>query len=437
MQPNSSVLFSYDSDSRFSVTLRSWIVVLVASMFFFYEFIQMNMMDAISQSIINSFHINAQKLGDMSSYYFLANVVFLFLAGSLLDRFSTRRIILYSFGICVIGTALFGIATNLLWITVCRFLTGVGSAFCFLSVLRLASRWFPARKMALVTGVIVTIAMTGGIVSQTPFTVLVTEFGWRHTLYLDAAFGFMTWIIIYLTVHDFPASQQDTHEIEQRKLYQIGYWQSFRKAFLRKQNWFGGIYVSCINLPINVLGGLWGIMYLTTTYHFTKIHASWVTTMLFAGTILGSPLVGAFSDLIAKRKPPMILGAFVSIVLIMIVIWAPHLSFMDLLVLFFLIGLASSSQIIGYPLVAESSERIVTAMSVSIVNITTIGGIGIIQRVYGYLMQTHAEGRVHHATTNYVASDFHWAMCIFLVGCIISLLMSILVKETYCVQKEG
>ena len=148
------------------VTMRSWAVVMIAALFFFYEFIQMNMMDAISGQLLKSFPINADGLGDMSSYYFLANVIFLLIAGTLLDRYSTRRIILCSLGICVLGTALFSISTSMFWITVCRFITGIGGAFCFLSVLRLATRWFPARKMALATGVIVTFAMSGGLVHK-------------------------------------------------------------------------------------------------------------------------------------------------------------------------------------------------------------------------------------------------------------------------------
>jgi MFS family permease len=415
---------------------KAWVIVLTASLFFFYEFIQMNMMDAISDSLLSSFHINADQLGDMSSYYFLANVIFLFIAGSLLDRCSTRRVILWSLGICVFGTALFGTATSYFWVTFCRFLTGIGSAFCFLSVLRLASRWFPPRRMALVTGLVVTIAMTGGVVAQTPFAALVNSVGWRHTLFIDAAFGLLVWILVVSVVKDFPGSHQEQHQQEQQKLHQIGYFKSLRMAFLRRQNWLGGIYTSTINLPINVLGGLWGIMYLTTTYHFSKMDASYITSMLFIGTIFGSPLAGWASDRMARRKPLMIFGAIVSLLLIFCVIWLPHLDMGMLLTLFFMIGFFSSTQIIGYPLVAESSRRVVTAMSISVVNLATIGGIGVIQRLYGYMLQTHAEQRVHHATTSYAISDFHWAMIIFFVGYVLALLASILVKETYCVQRE-
>lgn len=424
------------SQPRTKNSFKAWLVVLTAAMFFFYEFIQMNMMDAISHSLLSSLKINADQLGDLSSYYFIANVIFLFIAGSVLDRCSTRRVILVALGICVAGTALFGLATSFFWITVCRFLTGIGSAFCFVSVLRLASRWFAPRHMAFVTGVVVTIAMTGGVVAQTPFTALEHVIGWRHTLFFDALFGAVVWLLILAIVRDYPASHHQQHQQEQQQLHDMGYFKSLRMAFWRKQNWLGGIYTSAMNLPINVLGGLWGILYLTTTYQFSNLEASYITSMLFIGTIFGSPLAGWWSDRLARRKPPMLMGAFISIALAVLIIWLPHLNLALLMTLFFLIGFFSSTQIIGYPLVAESSERVVTAMSVSIVSLLTIGGIGLIQRLYGFLLQSHAEHRLHHATTQYVTSDFHWAMLIFLGGYILALIASLVVKETFCVQRE-
>src|SRR5207253_1316096 len=137
-------------------TVRAWVVCMVASLFFFYEFIQMNMFNAISHSLMEAFHINATGLSRMSAFYFVANVLFLFVAGIILDRFSTRWVIIVSLMICIMGTALFATAQTFGAATFYRFLTGIGSAFCFLSVIRLATRWFPAKMLAFVIGMVVT-----------------------------------------------------------------------------------------------------------------------------------------------------------------------------------------------------------------------------------------------------------------------------------------
>lgn len=151
-----------NADSINTSKVKAWMTVAIASLFFLYEFIQMDLFNVISQSLMHDFSITAAQLGTMSTFYFVANVLFLFISGVLLDRYSTRRIILLTMGLCVVATACFALTHNYYWASFFRFLTGVGGAFCFLSVVRLATQWFPASQMAFVTGVIVTIAFVGG-----------------------------------------------------------------------------------------------------------------------------------------------------------------------------------------------------------------------------------------------------------------------------------
>jgi len=49
----------------------------------------------------------------------------------------------------------------------------------------------------------------------------------------------------------------------------LGYWKSLSLAFLKFQNWLGGIFSCLMNLPLIILGGLWGTAYLTHAHGFT------------------------------------------------------------------------------------------------------------------------------------------------------------------------
>src|SRR3989338_1063090 len=121
--------FAHPSNAPIKASFQSWLVVLVASLFFFYEFIQMNMFNSISTSLMHAFNVDAEKLGLMSSFYFIANVVFLFVAGMLLDRCATRRVILSAMAVCITGTALFSVAHSFVWACFFCFFTCIGSAF--------------------------------------------------------------------------------------------------------------------------------------------------------------------------------------------------------------------------------------------------------------------------------------------------------------------
>ena len=51
-------------------TRLAWAVILTASLFFFYEFIQLNMFNAIAVDLLQAFNLNATELGQLSSMYF-------------------------------------------------------------------------------------------------------------------------------------------------------------------------------------------------------------------------------------------------------------------------------------------------------------------------------------------------------------------------------
>lgn len=403
-----------------------WLVSLSAALFFFYEFIQMGMFNSLTPELMHDFALTATQIGNLSATYFYADVAFLFFAGILLDRFSPRRIILFAATLCVVATILFALSTSRLLLGISHFIAGIGNAFCFLSCIKLASRWFLPQRMALVIGLSVTMAMAGGVVAQTPLTYLAQTFGWRHAVLIDAVLGVTIIFIMWRFVHDVPPSkilQNNAHSPEQG---------SIGKAFFNAQNWLGGLYTSLINLPIFLLGDLWGIMYLTQVHHITRTQASYVTTMVFVGTIIGSPLVGWFSDYIGRRRSPMIAGAIISLAIILAVMLLPNLGFYSLLLLFLGLGFFTSAQIVSYPLIAESNPKTITGTATGIASVLIMGGGAVFQPLFGWLMDLHWQGQTLNGTHIYAASDYLWGMMIMPAAFIIGIIASVLIRETYC-----
>jgi MFS family permease len=432
--PVNSVLAN--EDSRMGQSRLAWLVCFVGSLFFFYEFIQMNMFNAINTHLMRDFNLDASELGSLSATYFLANVAFLLPAGIILDRFSTRKVMLISLSICVLGTFLFGLVESTALAALCRFFTGIGSAFCFLSNVRLATRWFPAQRIALVTGLIVTMAMIGGMVAQAPLTYLVDAVGWRKALFIDAGLGVIVIALIAFIVRDYPSHYHAQAADDKVALTKIGFLSTAKLAFLNYRNWLCGIYTCLMNLPIFILGGFMGTMFLSNVHHIDHTRASFVTMMIFLGTIFGSPLVGWLSDRIGLRKPPMIIGAILSILTVLILIYAENVSMGTLMLCFFLLGLFTSSQVISYPVVSESNSRLLTAMCVSCVSLTTIGGGALFEPVFGWLMDYHWNGVMADGVPLFTAGDYQFAMLLFPIGFAVSLATTYFIRETHCKTEQ-
>ena len=411
--------------------LLPWIVCLSCGLFFFYEFIQMNMINSIAPNLMQAFNIRGDQLGFLGGAYFDANMLFLFPAGMILDRFSTKKVALITLGICTLGTLLFSQATSFGWAFAFRFLTGIGSAFCFLACMRLASTWFHDSRIALITGLIFTLAFLGGTVAQAPLTFLVTHFGWREAILFDAGLGAVIFLLILGVIKDYPDHMTEMRAKNKQRLESLGFWKSLCMSYLNWQNWLSGICTNMMNLPVFIFGAIWGGVFLVQAEGFSRTQASEMTGMIFIGTLVGSPLVGWLSDRVGRRKPLIILGALISLGIVSLIIYGPHLSYVVLLGLFFLLGLISASQIINYPLVAEKNPQILTATSVSVVSFNVISGGAIFPPIVGWLLDKHWDGTLVNGVHIYSAAAYHHAFIVLPIGFVLALIMLIFIKDSH------
>ncbi|MFI4918533.1 MAG: MFS transporter [Legionellales bacterium] len=403
--------------------LVAWVVCLSAGLFFLYEFFQLNIFDVINQPLRDDFHMDAAQLSWMSSSYLWADILFLLPAGVILDRFSTRNVILTALLVCVIGTVGFAVTSSFAVASFCHFLSGIGNAFSFLACVVLVSRWFPPRRQALVIGSIVTMAFIGGMMAHTPFACLYDLFGWRRALLIDGAVGAFIFLLIYWVVKDQPEDSPARIKTNQGHVLS-----DLVKALYNPQNWLAGLYTSFLNLPVMVLCALWGASYLQTVHHLSDMAASNMVSLIFMGSIVGCPLVGWLSDTQGARKPIMIIGAVATLLTLIPLFLDVPLTQWSLSVIFIALGFFTSTQVIAYPLIAESNAAENTGAAIGIASVIVMGGGGVGQVLFGWLMAKN-EG-IH--TVAYSIADFQFAMWMFPIAAVAALIMVLLIHETFC-----
>ncbi len=421
----------YNQDKVVNNALMPWIVSFAASLFFFYEFIQGNMFASIADNIMHDFQIQADKMTYLSSIYYVSNVIFLFVAGMLLDRFSTKKTILVAMLLCVLSTFLLAYSHSFYLALFCRFVTGIGSAFCFLGPIRVASRWFPPQRMALVTGAIVTVAMTGGMLAQYPLTKLVVHVGWRDALVKVGWLGVAMLIFMIYWIKDRP-NQTSAHSMP----HKIDLLTAAKRAYLNIRTIRAALYSSLMNMAVAVFGAMMGSLYLIQRLGVDKEDASMVNSMLFLGAIIGGPFIGWCSDRLGLRILPMKIGALLSLLVILGILYLP-VSIVGMSILFFLLGFFTAAQIISYAYVAECSPPAMTAMAVSIVSILVQGGYIVYQNLFSTLLIHHGGMHMVDGVPVYSFGDYQAAAIILPIGLAVSLFAIMRLKETYCRQTQG
>lgn len=420
----------YEKESSLKTTMLPWLVCFAASLFFFYEFIQGNMFASIADNIMHDFHIQADKMTYLSSIYYLSNVIFLFVAGFLLDRFSSKKIIMIAMLLCVLSTFVLAHAQSFYLALFCRFVTGIGSAFCFLGPIRIASRWFPPKRMAMVTGAIVTMAMTGGMLAQYPLTQLVLHVGWREAVMMVAWLGLFMLVIMTFLVKDKPDNAAPTVRAS------TGVFVRAKQAYLNPQTLRAALYASLMNMAVAVFGAMMGSLYLMQRLDVSKADAAMVNSMLFLGAIVGGPLIGWASDKMGLRVLPMKLGAVASFITVLGILYFP-VSLGLMAVLFFLLGFFTAAQVISYAFVAESSPSAMTATAVSVVSILAQGGYIVYQNMFSALLLSHGEMHMVDGVPIYSLADYQTAAVILPLGLVLAWLILTRLKETHCRHVAG
>ncbi len=402
-----------------------FLVCFAASLFFFYEFIQGNMFSSIADNLMQDFNIGADKMTYLSSIYYLSNVIFLFIAGYMLDHYSPKKTLLWAMLSCIISTFLFAHTSSYTVALICRFIAGIGSAFCFLGPIRVASYWFPVNRMAMITGMIVTFAMTGGILSQYPLTHLVQLMGWRSAVDMVGWFGLFLFFCMLFGIRETKNSPKVQHS-----LVHISFIDTFKSIYMNLNIMKSALYTSLMNMAVAVFGAMMGTLYLMQRLDISKSSASLINSMLFFGAIIGGPLVGWVSDHLQKRIMPMKWAAAITLWLILMVMYLP-LTPISMGLLFFMLGLVTAAQVISYAFVAETHPPTITAMAVSAISVLTQGGYVVYQNLFSYTLTHVGVVSVEHGVPVYSLQSYQTAALILPLGVAIAYFLSSRLQETH------
>jgi len=412
-------------------TGRAWAVCMIAALYFFYIYIQMTKFNSIGHDLMLDFKIGSTGLGALSSVYFWGNIIFLFPAGLLLDRFSSKKILAISMIVTVICTAIFAFTHNVHQASWCFLFIGIVGAFALLLPLRLVSRWFPSEKMALASGLVITIGFFGAMISQSPLVWLTNHVGWRNAMLWNAGLGAFLFIVMMIVIKDFPEGM--TREMSHEQVTSIRFLlHSLRLSIMNRQNWLFGLYTCFLNLPIFIFGAAFGLRYLEQMQGLTENQAAIVIDLMFLGAMLGAPILGWISDRIRLRKLPMIISALISLALIFVSMYEVNVSFLYASVLFLSIGFFTSSQVITYPVVAESNKPAIvgTGFGMASTLIMSGGSLGI--PLFGWLLDLHWKGATMHSVPFHSIAEYQFALWMIPIAFILGIIAVGFGKETCC-----
>jgi MFS family permease len=368
-------------------TWKGWIIWLSAALFYLYEFFVRVAPSAMEPELQAAFRLSAAGLGAaMGVYYFIYSPMQL-LAGSLLDRFGAKHVLVPAALICTIGCLLEPLGHSPFLLSTARFLQGFGSAFAFVGTMYLAAEWFPRSMLALLSGLTTSLGMAGAIIGNAGIADVVGKFGWHNALFVAGGVGIVITILVALVVPKKSRARQ--HRAQETELARgPGILKSLQIVYANPQSWLAGIAGTALYMPLSVLGALWGESYISSVTGSDKVTAAGAVSMLYVGWMVGGPVAGWYSDHKGIRRNMLLFAGVGTLVLSLAVALVPHLSVSAAYILLLLLGFASCSQVVCFVTAVEHNPPAVAGTAIAATNmmIMLFGGLG--EWAFGALLDT-------------------------------------------------
>jgi MFS family permease len=285
--------------------------------------------------------------------------------------------------------------------------------------LRLAPRWFPSKRLAFAVGILITFAIAGGLISQTPMYWAITAFGGKTTMLANGILGLVIFVLIAFIVKDYP----DGYTAEKSTESELPLIKSLALALRNLQNWLAGLYIGLLNLSVLLLGAIWGTNYLV--FKNPELGSEIITSvigMIFIGTMIGTPVWGMLSDKFQNRKKTMLAGAIISFLIMVVIIIIQQPGSAMLYMLFLLLGFTTAAQTLGYPVIAESNDEKIIGTANGFSAVLIMGMAAIAQPLFGSLVKMFG-GETFESYTK--------AIYLMLISFGIAFICAVLLKESY------
>ena len=414
----------------------AWSVWGLGALLYLIGFYQRVAPAVITDRLMADFALGAAALGNLSAFYFYSYVAMQIPTGVIVDRWGPRRLLAAGAGIAALGTFLFAFAPTLFWANAGRLLIGASVAVAFVSMLKLATRWFRPSQFALASGIALFCGVCGGVVAGVPLRMLVEAFGWRAVMMVTAAVTAALCVAIWLFVRDDPAErgyESYAPAPASGPHHPVSVWRGLLQVLSYRNSWILTLVPIGVSGSVLTFAGLWGVPYLKQIHGLDTKAAAAITSTLLAAWAFGGPVLGALSERLGRRKPLYVATTLVALIGWGAVIYLP-LPIWALVGVLVVSGFACGNLIIGFAFAKESVPARLMGTASGVCNMGPLMGGMFLQPGVGWILDRYWLGNTVGGARIYDAAAYQAGFSLIFAAIVLSLLLIVFARETYCKQ---
>jgi MFS family permease len=350
------------------------------------------------------FDITASQLATFVTLQLFVYAAMQIPVGLLVDRFGSRSVMLVGTALMAVAQAGFALAESYPVALVARVFVGVGDAMTFICVLRLVSRWFPARRVPFVTQVTGTLGQLGAVGAAAPMTWALHHWGWTPAYLGAAALGVALAAALLLVVDDSP----DARHLRGPRLSSAAARESLAASWSHPGTRLGFWMHFTTQFSATALSLLWGFPFLVRGEGRSAETAGLLLTLMVVAVMAGGPVLGWLIGRHPWHRSTIVLTIVASIAAVWtaVLLW-PGAAPLGLLVALVLVtGVGGPASMIGFDLGRTSNPAERLASASGIINQAGFAASLVLVISIGLILDWRTPGD----STAYTPSAFRWAM---------------------------
>ncbi|UWQ22175.1 MFS transporter [Jannaschia sp. W003] len=322
--------------------------------------------------------IGAAALSRASGIWFLVFAAMQIPVGWLLDHVGPRRTAAGLLGLAGAGGALLFASATAAWqIDVAMGLIGAGCAPVLMASYYIFARTFRPAVFATLAATLVGVGSIGNIAASVPLSLAAEAVGWRGALLALAAITFAVAVACWALVRDPEAAPGGARG-------------SFLDVLRIPAFWLIAPMLLVNYAPSAGLRGLWAGPYVADNYG--AAHVGTVTFLMGLAMIAGNFLYGPLDRLTGTRKGVVLAGNLGGAAVLSVLWWMPVPGLWTATALLALVGALGASYAVGVAHGRAFVPAHLTGRGVTLLNLFSIGGVGIMQFATGPIFEAAGGG---------------------------------------------
>lgn len=264
---------------------------------YFLSFLFRTVNAVLAPHISRAVHLDAGDLGLMTAMYFLTFAAFQLPLGLLLDRFGPRRVEAAMLLFAAAGAATFAVAETAATLILGRALVGLGVSACLMAALKANVQWYPAARLPLMNGIIMSAGGLGAVGATAPVQAALALTDWRGIYMVLGVVTVAVAALLFAVVPD--RGGAGLGEPLRDQLREV-------RGIFRDRRFLRVMPVGAVAMGVFLaIQGLWAGPWLRDVAGLPPDGVAAGLTVMAAGMAVGFLLMGMIAERLARRHVPV------------------------------------------------------------------------------------------------------------------------------------